>query len=84
MLDIADTGALLAHPKCGASWEGFVMEQLIRELAPDEVYFWAIQAGLRPLPAQVSEVTFGCRYFTAAAFRVFFADSAPLLPTSSS
>lgn len=45
LLGIADTGALLAHPKCGASWEGFVMEQLIRELAPDEVYFWATHTG---------------------------------------
>ena len=45
LLGIANQASLLAHPKCGASWEGFVFEQLIRELAPDEVYFWATHTG---------------------------------------
>jgi predicted AAA+ superfamily ATPase len=35
------------HPKAGASWEGFVVEQLIAHLQaePDECYFWATHAG---------------------------------------
>ena len=45
LLGIANQASLLAHPKCGASWEGFVFEQLMRELAPDEVYFWATHTG---------------------------------------
>lgn len=36
-----------AHPKSGASWEGFVLEQLLRRLAveDDECFFWATHAG---------------------------------------
>lgn len=45
LLGIDARDALLAHPKCGASWEGFVMEELIRGLEPDEAYFWATHTG---------------------------------------
>lgn len=45
LLGIADQAALLSHPKCGASWEGFVLEAVIRHVQPDEVYFWATHAG---------------------------------------
>ena len=33
---------LLRHPKLGASWEGFALEEIIRRenAAPEEVYFW--------------------------------------------
>ena len=41
---------LLVHPKLGASWEGFALEEMIRlnGADEDEVYFWAVhqQAGL--------------------------------------
>ena len=35
------------HPKVGASWEGFVIEQLIRHLGlqSDECFFWATYGG---------------------------------------
>jgi hypothetical protein len=35
------------HPKLGASWEGFVIGQVIRQLGakPDECYFWGTHAG---------------------------------------
>lgn len=45
LLGIGDRDALLAHPRCGASWEGFVLESLIQALAPDESYFWATHTG---------------------------------------
>ena len=45
LLGIADQAALLSHPKCGASWEGFVLEAAIHHVQPDEVYFWATHAG---------------------------------------
>lgn len=45
LLGIGDTEALLAHPKCGASWEGFVLEALLRALVPDEAYFWGTHTG---------------------------------------
>ena len=35
-------------PKCGASWEGFVIGEIIRKLGveDEECYFWATHAGL--------------------------------------
>ena len=45
LLGIVDGDSLLAHPRCGASWEGFVVESLIHALAPDESYFWATHTG---------------------------------------
>ena len=36
---------ILRHPKCGASWEGLVTEQLIRILDIDHPYFWATHQG---------------------------------------
>jgi hypothetical protein len=38
---------LLGHPKLGASWEGFALEQTVRHLglAPEEVCFWGTHAG---------------------------------------
>ena len=35
---------LLAHPLCGASWEGFALEQVLRIAKPDEAFFWATPA----------------------------------------
>jgi hypothetical protein len=35
---------LNAHPLIGASWEGFVIEQLIRVHAWSQIYFWATHA----------------------------------------
>ena len=36
---------LLANPLCGASWEGFALEQVLRIARPDAAYFWATQSG---------------------------------------
>lgn len=36
---------LLTHPKCGASWEGYVIEELLTASRPDEAYFWGTHAG---------------------------------------
>jgi hypothetical protein len=35
------------HPKVGASWEGFVLEQIIRRLGAkgEECFFWATHGG---------------------------------------
>ena len=45
LLGIADPGALARHPKSGASWEGFALDQVLRIARPDEAYFWATHAG---------------------------------------
>lgn len=36
---------LLSHPKCGASWEGYVVEEILRATEPDEAFFWATHQG---------------------------------------
>jgi hypothetical protein len=45
LLGIRTQGALLSHPKCGASWEGFVIEEVLRLVQPDEHYFWSTHQG---------------------------------------
>lgn len=45
LLGVASPDDLLAHPECGASWEGFAIEQVLGTVAPDEAYFWATHQG---------------------------------------
>jgi predicted AAA+ superfamily ATPase len=36
---------LLTHPKSGASWEGFALEQVLRIAKPDQAWFWSTYQG---------------------------------------
>ena len=45
LLGIQSDVELHNHPKLGASWEGFVIEQLLTLIEPDESYFWATHQG---------------------------------------
>lgn len=45
LLGIRTAADLLRHPKVGASWEGYVVEQLLSGLAPDQAYFWGTHGG---------------------------------------
>lgn len=47
LLDAPTRGDLDRHPKVGASWEGFVVGQLVTRLGarPEECYFWATHQG---------------------------------------
>lgn len=45
LLGLRSEAALLTHPKLGASWEGYAMEQAIRHHAPEQAYFWATHGG---------------------------------------
>lgn len=45
LLGISTEWELLMHPKVGASWEGFVIEQLLATQPHDEAYFWATYQG---------------------------------------
>ena len=45
LMGIHDQTALLKHPKLGASWEGYAMEEVIKAFQPDETYFWATHNG---------------------------------------
>jgi len=45
LLSIPDRHSLLGHPRSGASWEGFALEQVVRAVRPAEPYFWATHGG---------------------------------------
>jgi predicted AAA+ superfamily ATPase len=47
LLGIAGEQELLSHPKCGASWEGFALHEIIRQTGAgrDETFFWALHSG---------------------------------------
>ncbi len=46
LLNIPDYDALLGHPVVGASWEGYVIEQIFQRLPQNlELYFYRTQAG---------------------------------------
>jgi predicted AAA+ superfamily ATPase len=45
LLDIPDYHHLIGHPRLGASWEGFALEQILRIAKPIEPYFWATHGG---------------------------------------
>jgi predicted AAA+ superfamily ATPase len=45
LLGIANQRDLELHPKVGASWEGFAVEELLKALRPDEAYYWATYQG---------------------------------------
>ncbi|MCG3127461.1 MAG: hypothetical protein CHACPFDD_02321 [Phycisphaerae bacterium] len=47
LLNASTQRDLESHPKLGASWESFVMQQLMHHLGvrPEECYFWATHAG---------------------------------------
>lgn len=44
-LGISGKKGLLAHPKLGASWEGFALEQVLARVENGEAYFWGTQRG---------------------------------------
>jgi len=35
----------MTHPKIGASWEGYVIEEVLHAVRPDEAFFWATHQG---------------------------------------
>lgn len=40
LMGVQSLPALLTHPQCGASWEGFALEQVLRIAQPDQAFFW--------------------------------------------
>jgi hypothetical protein len=45
LLALQDRGSLFSHPRVGASWEGFAVEQVLRSLPIAEAFFWATHTG---------------------------------------
>ncbi len=48
LLGISGHDGLLAHPKCGASWEGFMLHEIIRRTGAkrQEAFFWGTHSGV--------------------------------------
>ena len=44
LIGIEDAAMLTRHPKLGASWEGFALEEVARklDLLPEEIFFWGV------------------------------------------
>ena len=49
LLGLHGMDALLAHPKCGASWEGVMIREVLRRSGArrDEAYFWGVHTGAK-------------------------------------
>lgn len=45
LLGIQSERDLLTHPKCGASWEGYGIEEVLKIVEPDQAYFWRTHQG---------------------------------------
>ncbi len=45
LLGIGSRRDLEYHPKVGASWEGYAVEEVLKALRPDEAYYWATHQG---------------------------------------
>ena len=45
LLNLADFHSLLGHPRVGASWEGFALEQMLQNIRPPQAFFWATHTG---------------------------------------
>lgn len=42
---IESESALITHPKVGASWEGFALEQILSQMPDEPAYFYSIHGG---------------------------------------
>jgi predicted AAA+ superfamily ATPase len=45
LLGITNQRDLEHHPKVGASWEGYAVEEVLKALQPDDAYYWATYSG---------------------------------------
>ncbi|MEA3303298.1 MAG: ATP-binding protein [Pseudomonadota bacterium] len=60
LLGITNERDLLTHPKIGASWEGYVIEEVLSLLQADDAWFWATHQGAEiDLLVQINGETLG-------------------------
>ena len=45
LLNLPDFHSLWGHPRVGASWEGFALEQILQNIRPPQAFFWATHTG---------------------------------------
>jgi len=66
LLGLASEREILSHPKVGASWEGYAIEETLRVARPEAAYFWATHTG-----AELDLLIFkgGRRYGVEAKFQ---------------
>jgi hypothetical protein len=70
ILDIERVDDLLGHPKLGASWEGFIVEQLHTFFEAHQIFYWATHGGAELdvlLMARGKRYGFECKFADAPA-----------------
>ena len=70
ILDIERVDDLLGHPKLGASWEGFIVEQLHAFFRTPQIFYWATHGGAKLdvlLMARGKRYGFECKFADAPA-----------------
>jgi len=45
LIGLETEAQLHSHAKVGSSWEGFALEQVLRQTRPTQAYFWGTQGG---------------------------------------
>jgi len=45
LLNVPDLHNLTCHPRIGASWEGYVVEEILQLVKPSQAYFWRAHTG---------------------------------------
>lgn len=45
LLGLASEREIVSHPKVGASWEGYAIEETLRVVRPEAAHFWATHTG---------------------------------------
>jgi hypothetical protein len=45
LLGVGNLRDLEGHPKVGASWEGYAVEEVLKHVRPDEAYYWKTHNG---------------------------------------
>src|SRR5262245_17431367 len=45
LLGVVNRDDLDTHPKAGASWEGYAIEEILKAARPDEAYCWSTYQG---------------------------------------
>jgi predicted AAA+ superfamily ATPase len=45
LLGLSTEREILSHPKVGASWEGYAIEETLKVVRPEAAYFWATHTG---------------------------------------
>jgi predicted AAA+ superfamily ATPase len=45
LLGVGNQRDLEGHPKVGASWEGYAVEEVLKHVRPDEAYYWKTHNG---------------------------------------